>query len=84
MSNNLGVCCPECNSTRSKVTDSRDNSLGRKRRRRCLRCSCIYTTWEMTEATVHTFEIKEVYKALPEVEKAMAIVKNLIGDFGNE
>jgi len=38
----------------------------------------------MTEATVHTFEIKEVYKALPEVEKAMAIVKNLIGDFGNE
>lgn len=84
MSKLLGIRCPECASERSLVINSRDNVLGRKRTRKCTACKHKYITWEMTEATVHIYEIKEVYKALLTIETAVNHVKNVIGDFGND
>lgn len=65
----LGVRCPECESSLSAVIDSRESSVGKKRRRKCQACGHRYTTWEMTEATVFTHERTDLLKVLARLEK---------------
>ena len=38
--------CPRCHSDQNKVLDSRQNELGVKRRRQCLKCAYRFTTLE--------------------------------------
>ena len=84
MSNSVGVCCPKCGSARSTVVDSRENVLGRKRYRKCRACRQKYVSWEMTEATVHTYEMRDIYKALSKIEAAIAHLKTQVGDFKDD
>lgn len=44
--------CPECNSDRNRVVDTRTSRGGRavRRRRECLECSARFTTYEYVEA----------------------------------
>lgn len=79
-----GIVCPGCNSIRTKVIDSRDHEFGRKRRRLCQRCGERFTTWEMTEATSHVYEVSEIYKALSKMKAIFDEAFETIGDFGNE
>lgn len=83
MNDRLGICCPSCNSTRSAVVDSRDSDTGRRRRRSCLSCKERYTTWEMTEATVHSYELRDIDKALSKLQKASDNFYKIVGDFKN-
>ena len=42
--------CPQCQATKSEVTDSRPNRAGLRRRRKCVACGHRWTTYEMTIA----------------------------------
>ena len=43
------MICPFCSHTKSKVTDKRGSSEDIRRRRECLKCKKIYTTYEKIE-----------------------------------
>ena len=42
--------CPYCSDRESKVTDSRTNDAGIRRRRECLNCRQRFTTYERVQA----------------------------------
>lgn len=59
---NVGIQCPECGATKSKVYDSR-NSIGEERRkwrrRECSACEYRFTTEEMTRDALLSFEKRD-------------------------
>ena len=58
-----GIACPKCNCSQTAVIDSREaNALGKgsiRRRRKCLRCSYRWRTYEISSDT-----LKEIRKSI--------------------
>jgi transcriptional repressor NrdR len=47
----IGMLCPFCNNSETKVVDSRDTNDGKitRRRRECLKCNARFSTYEEVE-----------------------------------
>ena len=68
------MICLYCNSTQSKVVDSRDISKGIRRRRECLECKKRFTTYETiqtksvivtkTDGRVEQFDEEKIWSSL--------------------
>lgn len=52
--------CPKCGLAYSKIIDSRETDIGRKRRRECLGCQFRYNVYEVSEKEYE--EIKKIAK----------------------
>jgi transcriptional repressor NrdR len=44
----MSMSCPTCNSTETRVVDSRHTATGIRRRRQCESCDYRFTTYELT------------------------------------
>lgn len=52
--------CPKCGSNQTKVINSRPRDDTVWRRRECLKCGHVYTTFEITGVQKAKFEIMEI------------------------
>lgn len=68
-----GMCCPECECEKSRVTDSRPAEGGIKRRRECIDCGARWVTFEYSEAAYQSIQKQQAQLIHATVDAQYAI-----------
>lgn len=46
------MTCPKCGCAESYIVDSREKTVGKRRRRKCKTCGCTWSTYEVPEDAI--------------------------------